>query len=284
MRNAGPPERLLKATRLRVSGSWVRTLQRRSAAVLVVMVVFAVAPGCSLLRTAHAPRKTSPAGGEPTPAPAPTVLPPAIQDENLEGPPELEGPPLPPQEEEMVGPPLPPAGEPALPVEGGAAATAQQSGAGSGGYSSTRGEALIAAFGRKRIAAQPCARGVLVVLPESLFQYGTADLPKVSRQTLHEIASVILEAAGGVPVSVEGHTDSIEAEMFNQGLSERRARAVASELAAAGIAAKLLHSEGFGSRMPIAPNSRPDGSDDPDGRARNRRVEIIIETEKDAGR
>jgi len=282
MRNAGPPDTLLKTARLHASGLWARTLQRRSAFALVALLVFGAAPGCSLL--GPAPRPKQPASREAKEAPAPVALPPAIQDENLPGPPEFEGPPLPPQEEEMVGPPLPPVGEPAVPAEDATVAAARLGAAGSGAYSSARGEALLAAFGRKKIAAQPCARGVLVVLPESLFQYGTAELPKASRRTLHDIAAAILEAANGVPVSVEGHTDSIEAEMFNQGLSERRARAVASELAAAGIPAKLLHSEGFGSRMPIAPNSRPDGSDDPDGRARNRRVEIIIETENDAGR
>jgi outer membrane protein OmpA-like peptidoglycan-associated protein len=66
--------------------------------------------------------------------------------------------------------------------------------------------------------------------------------------------------------------------MYNQGLSQRRASAVAAELVTAGVAQKFLTAKGFGSRFPIAPNARSDGSDDPQGRARNRRVEIVVET------
>lgn len=121
------------------------------------------------------------------------------------------------------------------------------------------------------------------MLPETMFGYGTADLPRASRRSLHDIASTVLEGAAGVPISVEAHTDSIGADMFNQGLSERRAKAVAAELAASGIPEKLLRSQGFGARFPIAPNSRPDGTDDPEGRALNRRVEIVVETEATSG-
>jgi outer membrane protein OmpA-like peptidoglycan-associated protein len=66
--------------------------------------------------------------------------------------------------------------------------------------------------------------------------------------------------------------------MYNQGLSQRRASAVAAELVSGGVAQKYLSAKGLGSQFPIAPNARSDGSDDPQGRARNRRVEIVVET------
>jgi len=60
-------------------------------------------------------------------------------------------------------------------------------------------------------------------------------------------------------------------------LSDRRAAAVKTWLATTGGLAKTTFStKGFGAKQPVAPNTKPDGSDDPDGRQKNRRVEIII--------
>ena len=96
------------------------------------------------------------------------------------------------------------------------------------------------------------------------------------------VSEVILDAARdalnqsacrNVRVSVEGHTDSIGPEEYNQGLSERRARAVKDGLVARGVSRDRLRSVGFGETRPIAPN-QVDGRDNPDGRAMNRRVEL----------
>ena len=69
----------------------------------------------------------------------------------------------------------------------------------------------------------------------------------------------------------------VGAELYNQALSERRARSVSTLLADYGIAEALIVWKGYGSRFPTAPNENEDGSDNPEGRAHNRRVEIIIE-------
>ena len=230
--------------------------------------------GCFVFQQPAAPPPTEQVKRAPTAAEKTRT--PAVKEDTLPPAREIEGPPLPPAEDEMVGPPAP-SSVPAANGEHAASvaseAPVQQA------YASPRAEALLAGLARKGLAAQASARGVVMILPESVFEYGTADLPKASKRRLHELAGVILEQASGVPVSVEGHTDSIGAELFNRGLSQRRAKAVADELAAGGIAQGLLRSAGFGAQFPIAPNERPDGSDDPDGRARNRRVEIVIETE-----
>jgi outer membrane protein OmpA-like peptidoglycan-associated protein len=78
-------------------------------------------------------------------------------------------------------------------------------------------------------------------------------------------------------VSVQGHTDAIGSEAFNQQLSERRAETVASALEGAGVNPQQITARGFGKRYPVAPNTNPDGTDNPAGRARNRRVEVVIE-------
>ena len=75
-------------------------------------------------------------------------------------------------------------------------------------------------------------------------------------------------------MTIEGHTDAIGSDADNQALSERRAAAVRGALEAALGSGYQYTSVGFGETRPVAPNTKPDGSDDPDGRALNRRVEI----------
>jgi len=77
-------------------------------------------------------------------------------------------------------------------------------------------------------------------------------------------------------VSVEGHTDSIGSADANLALSERRARSVADALAGLGVAGSRLSIQGLGETYPVAANVHGDGSDNPAGRARNRRVEVVI--------
>jgi OOP family OmpA-OmpF porin len=81
----------------------------------------------------------------------------------------------------------------------------------------------------------------------------------------------VIEAYGGRPVRVEGHTDSVASESYNQGLSERRARSVADWLAENGVDGDRLTTRGWGETRPVAEN------DTPEGRQQNRRVELIIE-------
>jgi OOP family OmpA-OmpF porin len=91
-------------------------------------------------------------------------------------------------------------------------------------------------------------------------------------------AVTILQRYPQLRVEVAGHTDSIGTEQYNQGLSERRARAVYDYLTSHGIdASRLAGPNGYGESRPIAPNTNPDGSDNPEGRARNRRTELNVQ-------
>ena len=81
-------------------------------------------------------------------------------------------------------------------------------------------------------------------------------------------------------VKVEGHTDSKGTEEYNQKLSERRADAVRQYLIKEGAVKKaMISATGYGELRPIAPNETKDGKDNPEGRAENRRVEILILSE-----
>lgn len=113
------------------------------------------------------------------------------------------------------------------------------------------------------------AEEVISLDTDVLFAYGKADLPATFAD---RAAELVIDVPKGATVEVGGHTDSIGADDFNQKLSERRADAVAKALKAARPDLSL-EVEGYGEKQPVAPNESA-GKDDPEGRAKNRRVEI----------
>ena len=117
----------------------------------------------------------------------------------------------------------------------------------------------------------------------------TIDLKGVNfdfdKDTLRPDAVVILDEAADIlnkypqlKVEVAGHTDSIGTEPYNQDLSQRRAQVVYNYLAGKGVdASRMVGPNGYGELRPIAPNTNEDGSDNPEGRARNRRTELNVQ-------
>ncbi len=109
-----------------------------------------------------------------------------------------------------------------------------------------------------------------------LFGFDRWDIRSDAEETLKKIAGVI-RAYKSPQITVSGHTDSKGPEDYNQRLSEKRARAVKQWFTDhAGIDPKTIKAVGFGETRPKVPNTHPDGSDDPEGRQKNRRVEIRI--------
>lgn len=110
-----------------------------------------------------------------------------------------------------------------------------------------------------------------------LFDFDKSTLRPSARTALKQVASIIRDNAKGHIVKIDGYTDSKGSDPYNQRLSDRRAASVKSWLIAKeGLSNVNFESEGFGAKNPVAPNTNPDGSDNPDGRQKNRRVEIII--------
>jgi outer membrane protein OmpA-like peptidoglycan-associated protein len=130
---------------------------------------------------------------------------------------------------------------------------------------------------RRKLDARETDRGVVVNLPDVLFEFNSHRLTAGARDKVAHIASVLKDRAGDRRVTIEGHADAIGSEAYNQALSERRAESVTRELAYSGVRDTRLATRGFGERYPVAPNTREDGSDNPQGRTKNRRVEVIIE-------
>ena len=109
-----------------------------------------------------------------------------------------------------------------------------------------------------------------------LFDFDKADLLPKAEETLTKAAALIKERAKGT-VQVNGYTDSKGDDAYNMRLSDRRANAVRDWFRMkGGLASMQFATKGFGETQPIAPNAKPDGSDDPEGRQKNRRVEIIL--------
>lgn len=110
---------------------------------------------------------------------------------------------------------------------------------------------------------------VIALTTDVLFDFGKSDLPANAPARITEI---LADVPKGTAIRVEGHTDSIGADDFNQTLSEARAKAVAAAIEGARPDLKLAV-RGFGESQPVEPNE-VGGEDNPDGRAKNRRVEI----------
>lgn len=109
-----------------------------------------------------------------------------------------------------------------------------------------------------------------------LFEFDKADLLPRAEEVLKKAAAYLRDDAKGA-VRIEGHTDSKGDDAYNLRLSVQRAEAVKRWFAQnAGVDPGRMSTRGFGEKNPVAPNSRADGTDDPEGRQKNRRVEIVI--------
>lgn len=129
-----------------------------------------------------------------------------------------------------------------------------------------------------RLGARQEGSRIIVTLPgDVLFDFDKSDIRADARPVLSQLSEVLL-AMPDAPVAILGHTDAKGSDEYNQALSERRADSVGSWLGDLGVDSGRMTPEGRGEAEPVAPNQHPDGSDDPEGRQQNRRVEFIIGT------
>ncbi|HXO43443.1 MAG TPA: OmpA family protein [Thermoanaerobaculia bacterium] len=117
----------------------------------------------------------------------------------------------------------------------------------------------------------------LTTVADALFEFDKATLGADAEQTLAVLGPQIAQR-GEHPIVIEGHTDAIGSDAHNQRLSEQRAAAVRAWLAAHRFVPASTPIKGYGKTRPVAPNANPDGSDNPAGRQKNRRVEVVIKT------
>ena len=109
------------------------------------------------------------------------------------------------------------------------------------------------------------------------FDFDKSTLRPDAVATLEQAVSILSNYAE-MRVEVAGHTDSVGSDAYNQNLSQRRASAVYDYLTSHGIdSARISGPTGYGEARPIAPNTNADGTDNPEGRARNRRTELNVQ-------
>ena len=116
------------------------------------------------------------------------------------------------------------------------------------------------------------ARGLIVNLSDVLFDTAQATLKPGAREKLARVSGILVSHPG-LKLEIEGHTDSVGTDDYNQGLSERRAESVRAYLVEQRIAPQSITTKGFGEQQPVATN------DTAAGRQRNRRVELVVSGE-----
>jgi outer membrane protein OmpA-like peptidoglycan-associated protein len=121
----------------------------------------------------------------------------------------------------------------------------------------------------------PIVVGSKIILNNIFFDFDKATLRPLSNVEIKNLVNII-KANSTMRVEISGHTDSKGSAAYNQKLSEERAQAVVTRLIESGIDAKRMAAKGYGKTIPAAPNKYTDGSDDPEGRQLNRRVEFKI--------
>jgi outer membrane protein OmpA-like peptidoglycan-associated protein len=113
------------------------------------------------------------------------------------------------------------------------------------------------------------ARGLIMNMSDVLFDTGKYTLRPYARERLAKVAGVLL-AYPGLSIEVDGHTDNVGGDEFNQTLSEERANSVRDYLVQQGVPANAVTARGLGKTQPVASNSTPTG------RRLNRRVELVV--------
>ena len=120
-------------------------------------------------------------------------------------------------------------------------------------------------------------RGLVIHFPDINFEYASSELKPEALDILHLVADRLNnDYVSDRQLAVEGHTDSRGSDEYNMNLSKNRAEAVSDALTFRKIDTERINVAWFGESSPISPNDNADGTDNPEGRAKNRRVEIIV--------
>lgn len=125
------------------------------------------------------------------------------------------------------------------------------------------------------VTSSGCAADQVAILDGVKYEFNSATLTSNAETILDETAQT-LQDSPGFRIELSGHTDSVGSDSYNQKLSQSRAESARSYLVNKGIDPSRIEAVGYGESRPIAPNANPDGSDNPEGRAKNRRTEFKV--------
>ncbi len=114
-----------------------------------------------------------------------------------------------------------------------------------------------------------------VILENIYYDFAKWDIRSDAAQELDKLVNILYDNPE-ISIELSSHTDSIDTESYNQRLSQRRAESAVDYIVSAGIDRSRLIAKGYGEALPIARNTNPDGTDNPEGRQKNRRTEFKV--------
>ena len=114
-----------------------------------------------------------------------------------------------------------------------------------------------------------------IVIKNVLYDFGKSTLRPESEQVLDEVVKILVDNPA-IKIELSAHTDSVGSDAYNLKLSQDRAQSCVDYMISKGIADNRIFAKGYGKSRPIAPNSLPNGKDNPDGRQLNRRTEFTV--------
>lgn len=123
---------------------------------------------------------------------------------------------------------------------------------------------------------QPKPKDTPIVIKNIFFRFNEDELTADSKKVLDTTLLKYMQKNPTVKIMILSHTDSIGTAEYNLELSQKRAESIVRYLVNKGISPERLMAKGYGSKYPIAPNHNKDGTDNPEGRAENRRTEFRI--------
>ncbi|MCF8370304.1 MAG: OmpA family protein [Bacteroidales bacterium] len=115
-----------------------------------------------------------------------------------------------------------------------------------------------------------------IVIEHVYFAYGSHELSDTAKLALDNYLLKLMMENPDISLEIFAHTDSKGPEDFNLKLSQKRAQSIVDYLTKKGISQKRLIAIGYGESKPVAPNANPDGTDNPEGRKLNRRIELNV--------
>lgn len=113
------------------------------------------------------------------------------------------------------------------------------------------------------------------IISKILYDYDSYQINNASKKELDKLIT-ILKKNNTIGVELSSHTDDIGSDKFNLSLSQKRADAVVEYIISKGIERNRVVAKGYGKTQPVAPNKLPNGKDNPEGRAKNRRTEFKV--------
>ena len=120
-------------------------------------------------------------------------------------------------------------------------------------------------------------------IPNIQYEFDKSNIVEASKVAIDTTVLSLMIANPELIIEIQSHTDSKGSDKYNEKLSQQRAESLMAYLVSKGILSERLKAKGYGESKPIAPNENADGSDNPEGRAQNRRTDIkiigIIDTE-----